>query len=135
MEDEFRKYLIELGFNEVPCRIPSSNWQHFKRNIYIRIERRNKFIFKLFEKYFPIRYKKERFDRSIWFEYDEQKIVISIIPPRITILNYVFEMHIDGSLVNSEFVESIGEFEKLLISQPLMKKLIRGRKLKKIYKI
>lgn len=80
-------HLINVyGFELTPCNIPRSEFQYFKRNLYIFIL--NKINKKLF--YFirdnisPIKYLKEREDKIIWFirRFDDKSLSteISIIP-------------------------------------------------------
>lgn len=80
-------------FEVVPPGIPANDFNFFKRNLYLKC---NKTIFNFLNKYFPIKYIKERFDNSIWFEGDY--VEISIKPILIETSMYV--KFLTGSKIN-----------------------------------
>ena len=67
MEKEIINYLISIGFEIRPCSIPQNERENFKRNLLLSIKSRSEFLFRFLIKIFPIKYKYERDDKSVWF--------------------------------------------------------------------
>jgi len=67
MEKEVIDYLTGLGFEIQPCSVPLNDKEYFKRDLFVMIGRKSNFLFRLLRKWFPIKYKSEREDKSIWF--------------------------------------------------------------------
>lgn len=139
--EEIRKYLLYLGFEEVPCRIPKNKTQIFKRHIYLFIKNYSNKLFDFLLKVSPIKFLKERPNKSIWFSfYDNGKIVteIEIIPFNFIPSGYQQLTHI--RMYNSEGLleyfhndkSTIKEFKEFLYRDKYIKSLIRDRKIESI---
>ena len=78
MESKVTEYLQSLGFKLQPCSIPLNDKEYFKRFFYLSIRRGS--LFSLINKLFPIKFKSERDDKSIWFvlRNDEGRTLIEI---------------------------------------------------------
>lgn len=60
-------YLLSLGFEIQPVRVPMNSKEQIKRDMYLIINDKSKTIFNFLNKHFPVKYSKERPDKSIWF--------------------------------------------------------------------
>jgi len=67
MKKEVIDYLTGLGFQIQPCSVPLNDKECIKRNLLIMIRHKSEFLFRLLIKWFPIKFKSERDDKSIWF--------------------------------------------------------------------
>jgi hypothetical protein len=67
---EIIKYLTDLGFEEIPSRLPKNAFNSFKRDVYIDIMKKYPKIYTYLSKVSPIKYKKIRPDLSLWFKID-----------------------------------------------------------------
>lgn len=78
MEKQIIDYLMSIGFKIQPVSLPLNDFEHFKRNLFISIKS-DWFRFKLL-KIWPIKFKKERPDKSIWFKYIDSngRVIIEI---------------------------------------------------------
>ena len=89
MEKQIIDYLISIGFEIQPVSLdrgglvgadglPLNDFEHFKRNLFISIKS-DWFRFKLL-KIWPIKFKKERPDKSTWFKYLDSngRVIIEI---------------------------------------------------------
>lgn len=85
-------YLTSIGFTKQPVRIPSDTKETIKRDFYI-VKDKSNLIFKLLNKVFPIKYSIERPDKSDWFKYESDSILIELnLKPesKETINNMIF---------------------------------------------
>lgn len=71
-------------FELVPPGLPVDKFNYYKRDLYLKL---NIKVFKFLNKYFPVKYNKERLDKSIWFMRGD--VEISIIPTPIEASMYV----------------------------------------------
>lgn len=71
-------YLTSIGFTKQPVRIPLNTKETIKRDFYIVVKDKSNLIFKLLNKVFPIKYSIERPDKSEWFKYEGESILIEI---------------------------------------------------------
>lgn len=60
-------YLLSLGFEIQPVRVPMNSKEQIKRDMYLIVNDKSKTIFNFLNKHFPVKYSKERSDKSIWF--------------------------------------------------------------------
>jgi len=60
-------YLVSLGFEIQPVRVPMNSKEQVKRDMYLIVNDKSKTIFNFLNKHFPVKYSKERPDKSIWF--------------------------------------------------------------------
>ena len=65
---EVIQYIKDLGFEEVPCRLPKDELQYLKRNIFNSIYDRFPKIYYFLNRISPIKFKKVRTDWSLWFK-------------------------------------------------------------------
>lgn len=140
MED-IVKYLLYLGFEEVPCKIPKNKTQIFKRYIYLFIKNYSNKLFDFLLRVSPIKFLKERPNKSIWFSfYDNGKIVTEIeirpstfIPSGYTQLTHVRMYNTEGLIEYFHSDEStIEEFKEFLYRDKYIKCLIRDKKIESI---
>lgn len=78
MEKQIIDYLISIGFEIQPVGLPLNDFELFKRNLFISIKS-DWFRFKLL-KIWPIKFKKERPNKSTWFKYLDSngRVIIEI---------------------------------------------------------
>lgn len=67
MEKQIIDYLISIGFEIQPVGLPLNDFELFKRNLYLSIK--SNFIRSKLLKFWPIKFKKERPNKSIWFKF------------------------------------------------------------------
>jgi hypothetical protein len=126
MEKQIIDYLQSIGFQIQPVSLPLNNFERSKRNLFISIKS-DWIRFKLL-KFWPIKFKKERPDKSIWFkmpDYSGKTIIeISVSPfclkHRVDIFEsfytdfdfskYQFSIHCDPILL-----ESLAEDSNILL--------------------
>ena len=147
------------GFEVVPCSIPRSNFQYFKRSIYILIH--NKISEKLFyflrDKISPIKYLDERPNKEIWFRKrnSEGKVSMEVeicpIPVEACIYitdyknifkpsdkNYKVKLYLEGEgeimtfLLND--IKGIENIDAHFSDVSELKEILRDYKLKKLLK-
>lgn len=78
MEKQIIDYLISIGFEIQPVGLPLNDFELFKRNLFISIKS-DWIRFKLL-KIWPIKFKKERPNKSTWFKYLDSngRVIIEI---------------------------------------------------------
>jgi hypothetical protein len=78
MEKQIIDYLISIGFEIQPVSLPLNDFEHFKRNLFISIK--SDWIRLKLLKIWPIKFKKERPDKSTWFKYLDSngRVIIEI---------------------------------------------------------
>lgn len=160
MEKQIIDYLISIGFEIQPVGLPLNDFELFKRNLFISIKS-DWIRFKLL-KIWPIKFKKERPDKSTWFKYLDSNgrviIEISVSPfsleHRIDTFEsfytdfdfskYQFSIYCDSILLESltensnTLLESNCDYLSLIESKLLninpLKEGIRDLKLKQLLK-
>jgi hypothetical protein len=121
------------GFELVPCSIPRSRFQYFKRNFYLFIHNKisKRLFFFLRDKVSPIRYLDERPNGEIWFRNSEGRISIEFeitpIPPEACF--YIGNRNISFSL---NHINGIEQVDKHFSEVDELKQILRDYKLKNI---
>jgi hypothetical protein len=85
--------LNNYKFEVTPPGLPVDKFNYYKMNLYLKL---NTKVFRFLNKYFPVKYNKERLDKSIWFMRGD--VEISIEPTSIESSIYV--NFLTGSKIN-----------------------------------
>jgi hypothetical protein len=85
--------LNNYKFEVIPPGLPVDKFNYYKMNLYLKL---NTKVFRFLNKYFPVKYNKERLDKSIWFMRGD--VEISIEPT--TIESSIYVKFLTGSKIN-----------------------------------
>lgn len=160
MKDKVTNYLLKLGFEIQPCGIPLDDKEIIKRDIFLLIKSKISYrLFLLLNRVFPIKFKFERNDKSIWFVLrDSGKPIIEVefkpfsVERRdgfkfyyedfdysrwvVRVYNGPSFAFTDGDdifhLYQNDIEGVIGEIEHHFREIPILKQKIREKKLKSI---
>jgi hypothetical protein len=154
------EYLISLGFQVEPCKVPLNRWETIKRDYLCRksvmkwrhiTDKISDFILKRF----PIRYKTERPEKSVWLslKQNDRTIIDVELKPKSRVhsvdfmtfeySNFDFNIWRVNTFIDSDFPieefnlyfenhtweEAIEEIEYNFASNPILKEMIRDKKL------
>jgi hypothetical protein len=146
-------YLSTLGFVVNPCLIPKDGWERFKMD-YIASKKSS--IFKFIIKKFPLQYLDERPEKSIWLGLKQNKrtiVEIELKPKskaypagfmtfeydKFDFTEWKVNLMCDGKsesfflyMNNHDYDECIEEIEYHFIRVPILKEIIRDKKLEAI---
>lgn len=161
MENKVIQYLQSLGFEIQPCSIPLNSKELSKRNFYLMIRSKSEKLFQFMNRNWPIKFKSERDDKSIWFVLRHEttkKVLMEIelkpksdskLEDRFQVFYYNFDYSkwklrlyhgpsfafMDGDDFFYLYADQDGfmdEIEYHLNQIPILKQLIREMKLKSI---
>lgn len=129
---DIREFLFNIGFVEHPSMTPLNSFESIKRDFYLLVLGVSKKMFKFLNEKFPIRYYKERFDRSLWFSLKHNIGEISELSITPHFQGVIIEYYYKNYPTQTVFCESmnVGHVESLLNRDPYLRKIIRQRKLK-----
>lgn len=101
MENQIIDYLISIGFEIQLVGLPLNDFELFKRNLYLSIK--SNFIRSKLLKFWPIKFKKERPNKSIWFKF-VNSLGKTIIEVELTPLSEAHRIdHFDKFYTNFDF--------------------------------
>jgi len=67
----YKEFLSKYGFEEIPCSIPKDYFEYAKRFVYLKIREKNEKIFFFLQKFWPIKFLKERPNGDLYFSIKE----------------------------------------------------------------
>ena len=70
-KDQYKNFLLKYGFEEVPCSIPKNYFEYAKRFVYLKIREKNEKTFFFLQKFWPIKFLKERPNGDLYFSVKE----------------------------------------------------------------
>lgn len=70
-KDQYKNFLLKYGFEEVTCSIPKNYFEYTKRFVYLKIRKKNEKTFFFLQKFWPIKFLKERPNGDLYFSVKE----------------------------------------------------------------